>query len=341
MTQKIISLLELLTGKPCLDPALETRSLHGGLVASGVQQIRIVYRDQHGKRCLAQVVAKELIGAASRERWVYELLDRWRAGAIAPRLLGVDELSPDASVLYLEWVTRTRAWPWRDALLTRRVLENLAAIHAKTAGINELPPLLRWDYDVELQTHAQITLELIESSRRRLDLAALTKSLPAARRVVRALPAMRRHLYTFQPLGQSVIHGDVHPGNVLVRQRAGRAQPVLIDWGRARLGSPLEDVSSWLQSLGHWEPEVRRWHDTLFRAYLSARGLEDRLTPELRAAYWIAGASNALAGALSYHLALASQARTSQQAGAAIRAAMGWLRIIRRADAYWSSCPNS
>ena len=336
MTPTIITLLETWVGERCLEPALEVRPLQGGLVASGVQQIRIVYRNRDGKRCLAHVVAKELSGTASHERWVYELLDGWSAGAIAPRLLGVEERPPDASVLYLESVTRTRAWPWRDAHLAQRVLESLAVVHAKTAATDELPATLAWDYDVELEEQAQATLELAERSRRRLDVAALAQSVPAARRVVRALPAMRRQLRAFQPLGQGVIHGDVHPGNVLVRQRAGRAQPVLIDWGRARLGSPLEDVSSWLQSLGCWEPEARRRHDTLFRAYLSARGLEDRLSAELRAAYWLAGASNALAGALRYHLALAIEASTRRQQGAAVRAASQWLRVIRRADAYWS-----
>jgi Ser/Thr protein kinase RdoA (MazF antagonist) len=336
MTQTIITLLEAWTGERCLDPALEIRPLHGGLVASGIQQIRIVYRNQHGKRCLAHVVAKELRGSTARERWVYELLDGWSAGAIAPRLLGVEERPPDALVLYLESVPRTRAWPWRDAHLVRRVLESLAVVHAKTAATDELPAPLAWDYDVELEDQAQATLELLQRSRRRLDVAALAQSVPATRRVVRALPAMRCQLRAFQPLGQGVIHGDVHPGNVLVRRRAGRPQPVLIDWGRARLGSPLEDVSSWLQSLGCWEPEARRRHDTLFRAYLSARGLDDRLSPDLRAAYWLAGASNALAGALRYHLALTSEASTRRQHGAAIRAASDWLRVIRRADAYWS-----
>lgn len=334
MTPSIITLVETLTGQRCLDPALEVRPLRGGLVAAAVQQIRIVYRNQHGRRCLAHVVAKELRGPAARERWVYELLDTWRAGDLAPRLLGVEERQPDAWVLYLEHVTRTRAWPWREAHLARCVLESLAMIHARTAATGELPAPLRWDYDAELAEQAQDTLALLERCRRWPGATALARRVPAVRRVVRALPAMRRHLRAFQPLGQCVLHGDLHPGNVLLRRRAGRARPVLLDWGRARLGSPLEDVSAWLQSLGYWELEARRRHDTLLRAYLSARGLDDTLTPELRAAYWLAGASNALAGALRYHLALAGQ--TGPRRDAAIRVAMDWLRIIGRADAYWS-----
>jgi hypothetical protein len=79
-------------------------------------------------------------------------------------------------------------------------------------------------------------------------------------------------------------------------------------WLAARPGAPLEDVSAWVQSLGHWEPQARRYHDTLVRQYLAARGLEPRLDRTFRRLYWIAGACNALAGALRYHFVTAQQA---------------------------------
>jgi hypothetical protein len=45
----------------------------------------------------------------------------------------------------------------------------------------------------------------------------------------------------------------------------------LIDWARARRGSPFEDVASWLHSLGCWEPEARRRHDSLLTDVISTR----------------------------------------------------------------------
>ena len=148
------------------------------------------------------------------------------------------------------------------------------------------------------------------------------------------MPELRRQLLAAAPFGTAVIHGDLHPGNAVLRRRRGEV--VLLDWGRTRLGSPLEDVSSWLLSLGGWEPEARRRHDTLFAGYLAARGWESRLTPPLRAAYWVAGASNALAGALLHHLTIATDPRVSPlRRGVAARAAFGWGRVLRRADA-WS-----
>ena len=169
--------------------------------------------------------------------------------------------------------------------------------------------------------------------------ASLGRGRVALRRLVRSLPAIRRHLLTAEPFGTAVIHGDVHTGNVLMRTRGGGQQAVFLDWGRARLGSPLEDVSSWLQSLGYWEPEAGRRHDTLLRRYLRARGYPEELGRELRDAYWLAAACNVLSGALRYHLALVHGwgASTPRMRAAAVRAARDALRIIRRADACWGA----
>jgi aminoglycoside phosphotransferase (APT) family kinase protein len=128
----------------------------------------------------------------------------------------------------------------------------------------------------------------------------------------------------------------MHAGNAIVHGDGEQRELVLVDWGRARFGSPLEDVASWLQSLGYWEYEVRRRHDSLFRHYLAARNLPDRFTPELRALYWFAASSNAMAGALRYHLAVINDPeRTREEQAESAGAVSDWLRIIRRADACW------
>lgn len=117
----------------------------------------------------------------------------------------------------------------------------------------------------------------------------------------------------------------------MLRTRAARPEVLFLDWGRSRTGSPLEDVSSWLLSLRSWAPAAARDHDSLFRAYLAAADRPTELTPELRDAYWIAAASNVLAGALRYQLAVACESvgKTRTNAIALARAAF---RILRRAD---------
>ncbi|MGK3963824.1 phosphotransferase family protein [Sorangium sp. So ce118] len=316
------------------DADIDIRPLQGGL-CSDVALITARLRGGARPRRVA-LVAKAVDGA--REAAVYRRLSTSVARRFSPELLGAQRLGRRRWLLYLERIVPAHPWPWTDSAHTARVLEQLARFHGETAPGAALPA---WDYEAENLAAARGTLSLAERLPRG-EIPALARAMPALRRVVAALPAMRRQLLAFQPLGTTVIHGDVHPGNVMIRRRGGVAEPVLLDWARARVGSPLEDVSSWLQALGYWEPEARRRHDTLLAGYLAARGLAPALTRPLRDAYWFAAASNALAGALGYHLAIASDTRAGQPGGAydaraaAARNAADWLRVIRRADACWS-----
>jgi aminoglycoside phosphotransferase (APT) family kinase protein len=184
-----------------------------------------------------------------------------------------------------------------------------------------------WDYETALARSAQSTLELARDAR---DTGGtrLWRRLGDLRRVVAALPRIRQRLMSGET---SVIHGDMHPGNVILRGGANH-DVAMIDWARSRLGSPLEDVASWLHSLGCWEPEARRRHDTLMRMYLDARRAHQVFSSSVRVDYWFASASNGLSGAMRYHLAVLSD----EGAVAAVRydsrrALIAWERVIRRA----------
>ena len=54
-----------------------------------------------------------------------------------------------------------------------------------------------------------------------------------------------------------------------------------------------------------------------------------------RRLYWLAGACNALAGALRYHVEALGQSRTPATRATALTLIQKWLRVIRRADASW------
>jgi aminoglycoside phosphotransferase (APT) family kinase protein len=125
----------------------------------------------------------------------------------------------------------------------------------------------------------------------------------------------------------------MHSGNVILRRTGGGTIEVrLIDWARARIGSPLEDIGSWLHSLGCWEPEARRRHDTLMRAYLASRRVPCTFDSNMRILYWFASASNGLAGAIRYHLAVLGNATVTETARAnSGRALIAWERVVRRA----------
>lgn len=310
--------------------------LRGGLEAAAVERLSLQYVDAAGRERRRAMVAKRLEGFSMREAAIYQRFVAGHAEEFAPRLHHVDSADPGEAVLYLEALHPVSTWPWREQPAAQSVLDLAAQLHACNAGRDAMAVVAEWDYEMELQHTARRTLECLEQVRRQPALWSFGGALRWTRRVVSALPALRHGLLQFEPFGSTVIHGDLHPGNVVLRRRDGERRPVLLDWGRARLGSPLEDVSCWLQSLGAWEPEARRRHDTLLVGYLAACGIERPLDREIRAGYWLAGASNALSGALLYHLSvLLDDSLPSRAHASAAYSAREWVRVLRRADSYW------
>ncbi len=318
---------------------IQAQPLAGGLVAEFVWRLRLSYADVHGVRRSRDMVVKQLDATNAREARIYQALAETPARDFIPRLCGVEAQPRNTACLYLELVEAKSVWPWTRIEDAGRVLEHLAALHERHAhALFEL--VGDWDYELELEQRAASTLDTLERvyacGRDRIT----GMSLPAARRLVRGIRGWRHELVNRGPLCRTVIHGDVHPGNVIVR--ADDETPLLLDWARTRIGSPLEDVSSWLQWLGFWEPAVKRKHDTLLARYLRARGLPRYGSRSLRAAYWLAGASNCLAGALRYHLLVWSDPQSHQPLRAvALSAARDCLRVLRRADAYLRSTQSS
>ncbi len=312
------------------DLIIDRQRLGGGAEATEVALVTARYRTPRNRPTMLRVVVKQLDGRAAREALVYQRLVAAHAVQIAPELLAVESLGPDSALIFLEAIRRIRAWPWQDQAASADVMHRLGSFHAATRNAAQALPA--WNYEAELADMAETTWTVLDQCRRDPEYAALGRHIRALERVILALPALRRQLLCEQPFGCRPIHGDVHPGNALLRQRNGGFQAILIDWGRARPGSPLEDVSSWLQSLCFWDAEAQRIHDRLFATYLSAFGMERSLTPDIRAAYWTAGASNALAGALLYHLSIVTDRQQGKAARArAFQAARNWMRIIRRA----------
>ena len=278
---------------------------------------------------LQPFVVKHVFGAQQRETSVYAALHEHRLEFL-PQLLGTEDVDADQSYLYLEYIRRALSWPWRDLERASRVLRALAHLHGAEQARLVLPS---WDYEAFLQESAAETIEVVQSAAMQA-CAWCRPSIRHLRTVAAALPEIRQYLLHRETV---VIHGDVHSGNIHVARRGGSERLFILDWARARSGSGLEDVASWLQSLGCWDEHARQRHDTLLKIYLAARGAEPRLTSDIRLQYWLAAASNALAGALRYELWLAHPATVcnSRRKLAATRAAQQWLRVIRRAAEYW------
>lgn len=331
-SQAVGEIIAARTGTPPANLQLE-RKRFGGAEATETAVVTARYLDGRNRPAMLRVVVKHLEGRPAREAAVYRNLVAEHAAEMAPELLHVRMLGPDSALMFLEAVRRINAWPWRDPAAAGGMLAQLGRFHAAVGESNIALP--EWNFEKEIASMAHGAEWMLDEHRKNPELAELTRDLRKVGRVAEAMPRLRRQLLAEKPFGCRPIHGDVHPGNALVRRRRGRHEPVLIDWGRARLGSPLEDLSNWLQSLHFWEAEAQRLHDTYFSRYLSAFGMPRRLTADIRAAYWIAGASNALAGALLHHLVIVAdpQQRKADRT-TSFQAARHWLRVIRRANAW-------
>jgi hypothetical protein len=332
----VATLLERMDGIKPESLHLQRRRLPGGLESNCVAWVAARYTDRLGRRRVFTVVVKHLHGDTTREALVYKHLLAGGMAEIAPRMLATQRLGPARTVLYLEAIRRTRAWPWKDTRAIERVLHQAARLHETVPSRHSAAALDAWNYEAHANDTALLTIDRLENLPRHPDLTHLRRGARWAGRVATALPGIRRQLLAFAPFGRGPIHGDLHSGNAVMRRRRGREEPAILDWARARFGSSLEDVSSWLQSLGYWDSEARRRHDTLLASYLSARGMDRTLGANLRTAYWLAGASNALAGALLHQLTMLTDEKTTPARWAcAASSARQWLRILRRADAVW------
>lgn len=323
---------EIIGRQAAYEAAITLCPLPGGSEAVGVARVTARYRDRRGCTRSASAVIKHLTGRSRRELDIYRQVVQSYAGEFAPRLLGVYQEKTDI-YMAIEVIRRVNAWPWRQLYPTSSMMRQLGSFHAATAAARAVA-LADWDYEADLAANAAETRMRLDQCRRNTQLAPLAHHSRILDRVVLELPRLRQMLFVESPLDRRPIHGDVHPGNAIIR-RGVEPSPVLIDWGRARLGSPLEDVSSMLQSLRQYEPLAMRRHDSLWKDHLTGMGLARRITDPLRSAYWVAGACNGLAGALNVHLMTAADtARGSGERRTAFFAARDWLRVIRRAHAW-------
>ena len=300
---------------------VDVHPLCGGL-ESAVALV-IVTREPRDSPVPRRFVVKKLLPGCFREAEVYALLWKHLEQPPSPIVLGVDAVA-GSQFLYLEDLRPISSWPWSDTVLAAAVCRALARFHD---GADLPSERFAWDYEDELVRSAESTLAVAESAR---DAAGIRwwRRMGDLRQVVEALPIIRSRLLS---AGSTVIHGDVHPGNVILRRGRPETQVALIDWSRARIGSPLEDVASWLHALGCWEPEARRRHDTLLRLYLDSRQVQSRLTRELRVDYSFASVSNGLSGAIRYHLAvLGDRGSPESMCQDSARALVAWERVVRR-----------
>ena len=158
---------------------------------------------------------------------------------LLPRLLGWGEDAFGSWLLmpYLDGVVR------EDFTLPRDVIRTLAHVHTRFEGkqtLLESLPNLDGDFLARVLDRVRVALEKgprAESSR---DGSMLIEGLARLREAPQILAAA-------QSLPQTLLHGDVHPGNIM--QRRAEHDWVLFDWGNAMVGPAGVDLGNCIGSV--------------------------------------------------------------------------------------------
>lgn len=138
------------------------------------------------------------------------------------------------------------------------VQATLAAVHTRFADhLTDRPDLPLWN--------TALWLEMLDHVDAALATAPWPSQSGAQTRLRDAVEQLRQSAAvpaTLAALPATLLHGDVHGGNMIANPRDGRVY--LFDWGNARIGPAAIDVVNGCSSpeapqwVGYWE-HVRRW----------------------------------------------------------------------------------
>ena len=205
--------------------------MSGGTVAARIERIDITAATESGEQ--------RTIAAVQKWTWPHEILGlraaqvvRPGAAAIPPLLAeGTDERGPWLIVPFYPGAKVT------SASVPLSIFHSLAILHAAYAehwtDLKGIPVVDRgWWRDICLSYSLGAVVRQAARSP--------GPSLDRARSVLEAMADDDRIADVLDALPRSLLHGDVHTGNILVSNGDG----VLVDWGSARIGSPILDLAN-------------------------------------------------------------------------------------------------
>jgi hypothetical protein len=201
------------------------RPLDGGNVARQVERVTLHLTDGGKPLELVRKDAPGLEIAGLRAAQAVR-----RAGGAIPELVACGD----------DWLITPlapgSALDWGDAV-PANLFDTLAELHARYLDDGGLPSVIPrvtsdWFHGlclvwVEPRLREHAARHPAQTMRRARALVGRAARLPAVAAVLAELPA-------------TLVHGDVHPGNVLV----DAGQPTLIDWGSTRVGPAALDLAN-------------------------------------------------------------------------------------------------
>lgn len=313
-------------GLAAADETPAAEALAGG-VSSDIWRVRLRSGDVCVKRALPRLRVAQLWEAPiERNRYEWRWMEAASAAVpgAAPRVLAHDE----AGFFAMEFLGSLPLWKSElrdgriDAAFAGRVGASLAAIHAATAGREDIARAFATDASF----HA-IRLEpyLLATARVHPGQAA------ALHRLAERTAATRLAL----------VHGDVSPKNILVGTGTNNAGPVFLDAECAWYGDPAFDLAFCLNHLllkCLWRPQHAAQYlesfDALRAGYLAGVRWEPAAAVEARAASLLPGLLLARVDGKSpveYLDREDQKARVREVAGALLRDPPSTLKQVRQA----------
>jgi Ser/Thr protein kinase RdoA (MazF antagonist) len=264
-------------GLVCIE-GIDTVSLKGGYVAKAVDRIDITWARRVGGQSTASFVRKVCIAAEVQALKVLATV----SGAIAVPEVIVSWSSAEHPAAPKENGFISPFYPGGpltpDDLIPDTVLATLARVHAACCQTNNFD--WTWTFDATHldRLHADVLAKLSASDHFKATTADHVEWLRRLERIGRS-DSLRT---ISDALPRSLVHGDMHPGNVVLRSDG---LPVIIDWGNVCVAPPMLDLANIIRI------DSTEW-DIYLGAYRAAGGKIDAQT--CRRAYCWARAATAL-----------------------------------------------
>ncbi len=254
------------------------RTLKGGYAAKTVERIDLALTDPAGSQSSASFVLKACLGAEV-------------SSLVALRAVPGAEAAPDVVVA---WQSPGRSSDQQangfvnpfypggpltfDDRIPEPVLATLARVHAHCHGSSSVE--WTWTFDrAHFRRQHERAMAALDGS---ANFRTTTPDHAGCLRLLERLGRSEALAAWTDALPRSLTHGDMHPGNIVLRRDGS---PVVIDWGNACVAPPMLDLANIVRI------DSPEWQIYL-AAYREARGEVDEAT--CRRAYWWARAATGL-----------------------------------------------
>lgn len=232
-------------GRPATLVSIHTAELTGGFAPAAVFRHDLTFHLDEGGRTTVRLVHKS---TSPYEVRVMRTVSTVPGAAAVPSLIDADA-TPEAGWFVVSYYDGP-ALTWDDEVPSE-VVDSLARVHVHFASRRDE---LGWLVRVDGTWLAEMVRRAVGS------LAPVRSSAPAYREAYRLVCRAGKRESLFRALAAlplTLVHGDMHPGNVV---RAAGGGVGLLDWGNARLAPPTLDLANlveldsppWARYLATW-----------------------------------------------------------------------------------------